>query len=68
MTAVSRSQTVDQAVEEGDKIIKSITNCVDRGEIEKGIRRGKCHVFLDHSNRCACGDKDLSKYQVRKTE
>ena len=51
-----------KVIEEGNKIIKSITKCVERGEIEKGVKRGKCHVLLDNNNKCVCGDVDLTKY------
>lgn len=30
--------------------------CVDRGE-----GRGKCHVFLDHSDVCECGERRLTR-------
>jgi hypothetical protein len=34
--------------------------CVERGE-----GRGKCHVFLDNSGRCQCGERDLSKFKMK---
>jgi hypothetical protein len=31
--------------------------CVERGDGRKS------HVFLDHSNKCQCGEVDLNKYR-----
>jgi len=38
-----------------DRIAK--LRCVTREEGKKS------HVFLDHSNKCECGDVDLNKYR-----
>lgn len=46
--------------EEANEIIQSATNCIDRGE-----GRGVCHVFLDRSDVCVCGDIDLAKERMR---
>lgn len=43
-----------------DAIIESARHCVDRGE-----DKGKCHVFLDHSNVCECGDVNLERERMR---
>lgn len=55
----------DQEIEievskEANKIIESITACVDRGE-----GKGKCHVFLDHNDVCQCGLIDLTKARMK---
>ena len=38
------------------------SKCIDRGEIEKGVKRGRCHVILEDRDHCLCGDVNLSKY------
>lgn len=43
-------------------ILLARKKCVDRGEIESGVKRGVCHVLLEHGFKCLCGDVDLSKY------
>lgn len=51
----------DQSVaQELDEIIESVTHCIDRG-----MDRGKCHIFLDHSNKCECGDIDLERERMK---
>lgn len=61
---MSTTDPSDQVVaSEANEVIKSARNCYDRGEIEPGIKRGKCHVLRpDKSGKCYCGDIDLSKY------
>jgi len=51
----------ERSVEERfDAIIDSAKHCIDRGE-----DKGKCHVFLDHSTKCQCGDIDLERERMR---
>jgi hypothetical protein len=38
-----------------DRIVE--LKCVQREDGKKS------HVFLDHSNKCQCGDVDLNKYR-----
>jgi hypothetical protein len=46
--------------QEADRIISSILTCIERGE-----GKGKCHVFLDHSNTCECGEKNLNRERMK---
>ena len=57
---IDSSSTKESIAEEANKVIQSITNCVERGE-----GKGTCHVFLDHSNLCACGKIDLNKERMK---
>lgn len=55
------SESTDQV--QADRVIESAMRCYDRGEIEPGVKRGKCHVLRpDESGKCFCGDIDLTKY------
>lgn len=57
------SESKSKVQAEADKVIESATRCYDRGEIEPGVKRGRCHVLRpDKSGKCFCGDIDLSKY------
>jgi hypothetical protein len=49
-----------EVIREGNEVIASIAKCVERGP-----GKGKCHVFLDHSNICQCEDIDLTKERMR---
>lgn len=54
------SESAQSVAQEFDAIIESVTHCVDRGK-----DRGKCHVFLDYSNKCQCGDTDLERERMK---
>lgn len=63
MTSTEPSKTEDQEQEvdiEMRKVLASITDCVDRGE-----GRGRCHVFLNQSDICVCGQIDLAKERMK---
>jgi hypothetical protein len=49
-----------EVIREGNEVIASIAKCVERGP-----GKGKCHVFLDHSNICQCEDIDLTRERMR---
>jgi hypothetical protein len=48
------------AEDAANAVINSVTHCIDRGK-----DKGKCHVFLDHSNVCECGAVDLEKSRMK---
>ena len=49
-----------EVAKEADDILESILFCVERGE-----GKGVCHVFIDHSDLCQCGQIDLKKERMR---
>lgn len=52
--------------EEANKIIEEEKQkCVERGVDPESGKRGKCHVFLDHSDVCVCGEIDLAKERMK---
>lgn len=55
----------EEVSKEANKIIESITACVDRGIDPESGKRGKCHVFLNRSNLCQCEDVNLENYKLR---
>lgn len=50
--------------EEVNQLVESV-KCFDRGVDPESGKRGRCHVFLDHSDICQCGDVDLRKERAR---
>lgn len=57
----SSSNDLKVTSNEVDRLIaEAKQGCVDRGE-----GRGRCHVFLDHSELCECGEVDLAKERMR---
>jgi hypothetical protein len=61
MTKVSiNSERRDDPKEESDRIINSVTHCIDRGK-----DRGTCHVFINNSGVCQCGAIDLEKSRMK---
>lgn len=56
---------VEEHQEEAERIIASINSCVDRGVDPESGKRGKCHVFLSGSDKCVCGDVDLSRERMK---
>lgn len=55
----------DSHVAEANRIIaETKAKCCERGETEDGMKRGKCHVFVDQ-NVCECGEIDLRKERLR---
>lgn len=57
---ITDTEQGDPSVEANRIIEIAKQGCVDRGE-----GKGKCHVFLDHSNVCECGEVDLTKHQLK---
>ena len=54
-----------ELAKEMNQIIEEIKDCVDRGVDPESGKRGKCHVFIDRSDKCVCGDVDLNKERMR---
>lgn len=52
-------QSESELAQVANEIINSAT-CIDRGE-----DKGRCHVFLDHSDICQCGQVDLAKERMK---
>lgn len=48
------------AAKEANEVIETAKRCIERGE-----GKGKCHVFIDKSDTCECGQMDLSKARMR---
>lgn len=51
---------------EANEIIETAKQgCVDRGVDPVSGKRGKCHVFIDGSNKCVCQDIDLNLERMK---